>query len=193
MARTPTRKSPTRTRRRVVRKPRVQKNLNDIRTDSSPKHMASVSNVTVHFDHIGTQLKALLETVPFVCVACCWVTSSVILKALKDREGVAMVISKSKMAKYATPYYKALTPLDDKRGAVRLLGSERKGQQLMHEKFCVGLDANKTPLWVAYGSYNYSASGMRNLENLVVAKDVAFAHIFKNEFDLLWKKSRKFI
>jgi phosphatidylserine/phosphatidylglycerophosphate/cardiolipin synthase-like enzyme len=163
------------------------------RTKTGILTFPSVNSVSLVFDSPNRHVRDLLETVPFVQACVCWITSPVLLKALKTRRGVSLIISRGKMATRRKPFYRTLKAIDSAKGAVRAIGSEGKNHSLCHHKFAIGLDARKKPVFLITGSFNWSAQGEKNIENVMVFRDPAFIKAWQAEFNLLWTKSRKYI
>jgi len=123
------------------------------------------------------------------CVA--WLTNSELLAALGKLDDVRIVVTKDKLLKRYTPAYKKLPKKSKDKVAVKALGSARKGSSLMHHKFCVGLRDGKA-LFVLTGSFNWSASASRALENVVCLRDPMLVDFFRSEHVALWKAAKKF-
>jgi phosphatidylserine/phosphatidylglycerophosphate/cardiolipin synthase-like enzyme len=124
---------------------------------------------------------------------CClaWLTHKDLLKALRELDSVRVVVTKDKMLKRYTKVYKTLPTQDKDKVAVRALGSSRKGYSMMHNKFCIGMRKG-VPLFVLTGSFNWSASATRALENVVCLRDPGVVEFYKNEHAVVWKASNKF-
>tara|TARA_B110000914_G_C15057342_1_gene262434 strand:- start:13 stop:366 length:354 start_codon:yes stop_codon:yes gene_type:complete len=116
-----------------------------------------------------------------------------LLNALKRRDGVSLIISRGAMAIKRKAFYKTLRPITKEKGAVRVIGSEGKNNSLCHHKFAIGLDRDKKPVFLITGSFNWSVQGQKNLENLIIFRDLNFIKAWQSEFDLLWRKSKKYV
>ena len=123
------------------------------------------------------------------CVA--WLTNPRLLAALEKLDGVRLVVTKDKLLKRYTRAYQQLPKQDKDKVAVKALGSSRKGSSMMHHKFCVGLRDGK-PLFVLTGSFNWSASATRALENVVCLRDPNVVDFYRSEHAALWKAAKNF-
>ena len=137
--------------------------------------------------HIAREL-ARCDTA-LCCVA--WLTNPDLLAALGTLDGVRAVVTKDKLLKRYARAYKKLPKQGKDKVAVKALGSSRKGSSMMHHKFCVGLRDGK-PLFVLTGSFNWSASATRALENVVCLRDAAVVEFYEREHAALWKVAQKF-
>jgi hypothetical protein len=108
-----------------------------------------------------------------LCVA--WLTHPALLSALDDINDVKAVVTRSKFMKQR-PY-------------IRYMGNARKDCPMMHHKFCVGLKGGK-PLWVMTGSFNWTASATRSLENVVCITNAKAVQFYLREHGHIWDKAR---
>ena len=153
----------------------------------------TVEHVSLLFENLNMKVSQLIKEVPYLQVCVCWLTDNVLLKALKERTGVSIIISRSKTAQRKKKIYKVLPAMNKQKGAVRVIGAEGKHNSLCHHKFAIGLDKNKVPVFLATGSFNWSVQGGKNLENLIIFRDVKFIKAWQKEFELLWAKSVRYI
>lgn len=110
------------------------------------------------------------------CVA--WLSNKDILKALSKKLGCSIVCTKDKLNRRRLGLKPAYVG-----GAIRFVGQGRGWHKsLMHHKFLVGLNGEKSPIWVLNGSFNMTESAMTNLENLTIMEDKDIAECYFDEF-----------
>jgi len=136
--------------------------------------------------HIAQKLALCDEAL--CCVA--WLSNAELLAALEKLDGVRIVLTKDKLIKRYVRAYERLPKQGRDNVAVKALGSSRRGSSMMHHKFCIGLRDGKA-LFVITGSFNWSASATRALENVLCLSDPAVVDFYQQEHAAVWKAAKK--
>ena len=177
-----------------VRKPPV--NLNTL-CDNKTRGLKTVvtsSSVSVVFD----SKKILRTLVSKICsasylVGCvAWLTNSRVIAAMQKLQGVQIIVTNDKILKKVKSKYIGLKSVKNDNAPICVVGTGRGYMKsLMHHKFLVALDSQKKPLWVCNGSFNITESAKTNIENMVVYEDPNIATIFLEEYERIYKISKK--
>lgn len=171
-------------------------NLNTL-CDTKSRGVRTIStygSVSVVFDSkkiLRTLLSKLGEASYVVgCVA--WLTNSKVIAAMHQLQGVQIIVTNDKLLKRVKPKYVGLKSIKNDQAPICVVGSGRGYMKsLMHHKFLVALDDQKKPLWVCNGSFNITESAKTNIENMVVYDDPNIATIFLEEYERIYKISKK--
>ena len=153
--------------------------------------------IKVHFD--GASIVAAVcrkirhKDTKYVMGCAAWFTNKKIIKTMStELKGCCMIVTKDKIlrAKTTKAKYKSLPIYKDT--AIRVIGTGRGySKSLMHHKFMVGMSAQGDPLWLITGSFNFTESATKHLENCLVISDPEVAQIYLDEFVNLYKISKR--
>lgn len=144
---------------------------------------ASAEKTTVYFEpkDIIRCISSEIKKAAFCQASLAWCTNPVLLKCLSRCRGCAIIINHDrKLIRKHRAQYEALAPMDGTKVAVRTV--KGKGRSLMHHKFCVFLNANKKPVSVITGSFNWTQQSIKNCENLLLIRSPTLAARFLKEF-----------
>jgi len=143
----------------------------------------------VHFNNIQKHIVQLIETVPFLYIASCWLSNRAILDTILNSNcKVSILVTSSRINKKSI--YQTLKPA--RHGCtVKTLGSDKTGGFLMHHKFAIGLNNLCEPIWTINGSYNWTNNAENNVENINIFHDASISTQFLKEFDRLWASGRR--
>jgi len=160
-------------------------------------HQRGNRKVTILFDGRGIQ-NAIVRHVrrddtSFIVGCVAWLSNKRILKAMSEQlRGVSIICTKDKLTtrrKNQQAYAKLSACFQG--GVIRTMGEGRgRFKSLMHHKFLIGLNADRTPIWVMNGSFNVTESAVTNLENIMIFDDPEIAQTFFEEFKRLHRISK---
>lgn len=179
---------------RKARKPPV--NLNTL-CDSKTRGVRTIDtygSVSVVFDSkkILSTLVSKLAGASYVVGCVAWLTNSRVIAAMHKLQGVQIIVTNDKILKRAKSKYVGLQSIKNDQAPICVVGSGRGYMKsLMHHKFLVALDDQKRPLWVCNGSFNITESAKTNIENMVIYDDPNVATIFLQEYERIYKISKK--
>ena len=132
------------------------------------------------------------KQIDYVMGCAAWFTNKKIINAMSMHlKGCCMIVTKDKIlrAKTTKMKYKKLPIYKDT--AIRVIGCGRGySKSLMHHKFMVGMCKDGNPLWVVTGSFNFTESATKHLENCLIISNPEVAKIYLDEFVRLYKVSK---
>ena len=171
-------------------------NLNSLIDNHDRRKQKVCGRLKVHFD--GTSIVAAIcrsirhKDTHYVMGCAAWFTNRKIINTMAtELKGCCMIVTKDKLLKAKTTKakYKKLPIYKDT--AIRVIGCGRGySKSLMHHKFMVGMSAQGDPLWVITGSFNFTESATKHLENCLVISDQEVAQVYLDEFVNLYKISK---
>lgn len=202
-------KKGTKRKRSATIKSSKRPNLNDLRPTIAPVftnlHIVPCKFVTqCFFTQLESHLIQEINKAEMIMGAVAWITSMPILKACLSKQ-CALVVQKERYFKsrkksYQTivTTYKQMSPIPELqcKSTIRCLGQpNKKGfHPLMHHKFVLFARRNRVSkcieiyqVWT--GSFNWSQTATRSLENAVILSDSATVSAYYDEFAKLWSKS----
>lgn len=155
-------------------------NLN-VRVAHAPGAIDECATVECWFDDLEGRIEAVLSSADGCCLAVAWFKSKRLMSALPG--GRARVIVQSE--KHVRP----LPGVQCRKIGLAKGGSDRP---LMHNKFLIVKDAEGSTTALLTGSYNYTATASRSLENVVCIRNApkVFA-AYEKEFEALWRMGRR--
>ena len=173
-------------------------NLNSLIENSHERRKQKVcGKIKVHFD--GKSIVAAVcrnirhKDTKYVMGCAAWFTNKKIIQTMStELKGCCMIVTKDKIlrAKTTKAKYKSLPIYKDT--AIRVIGTGRGwSKSLMHHKFMVGMSAQGDPMWVITGSFNFTESATKHLENCLVISDPDVAQVYLDEFVNLYKISKR--
>lgn len=133
--------------------------------------MFKKGNLKVYFDSKAI-VRAIIRQIRSAdkvraCIA--WVTHPKILDAMEEKD-TEIILTKHKCNRWKRHI------------KVKFLGKGRgKTKVLMHNKFLIGFRKGK-PAFVINGSFNYTKSALRHMENIMIINDEDVASAFYQQF-----------
>ena len=112
--------------------------------------------IDIFFNDIHDKVLELIKESVY-CVGCiAWLREDKILQELKQKKGCGIVINNERLQKELQQKYAELKTFHKKEDAVKTIGKKKKNwSAMMHNKFLVGMNKNKTPTFVLTGSFNF--------------------------------------
>ena len=170
-------------------------NLNSLIENSHERKKQKVcGKIKVHFDGIVNAVCRNIRKVDtrYVMGCAAWFTNKRIISTMStELKGCCMIVTKDKILKAKTTNKKYKTLPVYKDTAIRVIGSGRGyNKSLMHHKFMVGMNREGDALWVVTGSFNFTESATKHLENCLVINDPSVAQVYLDEFVNLYKISK---
>lgn len=160
-------------------------------------HQRGKRKVSILFDGRGIQNAIVRnirrEDTAYMVGCVAWLSNKRVLKAMSEHlRGVSIICTKDRLTtrrKNQIAYSKLSGCFQG--GVIRTMGEGRgRFKSLMHHKFLIGLDKDRTPIWVMNGSFNVTESAITNLENIMIFDDPEIANTFFEEFKRLHRISK---
>lgn len=148
--------------------------------------------IDIFFNDIHDKVLELIKESVY-CVGCiAWLREDKILQELKQKKGCGIVINNERLQKELRQKYEELKSFHKKEDAVKTIGKKKKNwSAMMHNKFLVGMNKNKTPTFVLTGSFNFTANSSNNLENMLVIRKRDIVKKYLEEYKQIRASSKK--
>jgi hypothetical protein len=157
-----------------------QANLN-VRVAHAERAVDHGARVEAWFDNLDGRIEAALADADRCCLAVAWIKSRRLINALPK--------GRTRLVMQSETHCRPLDGIECRKVGLARGGADRP---LMHNKFCILKDADERTFAVLTGSYNYTSTATRSLENVVCIRDApnVFA-AYEREFDQLWRVGRR--
>jgi len=172
-------------------------NLNSLIENAHDRRKQKVcGDIKVHFDGLSI-VAAICRSIRhkdthYVMGCAAWFTNKKIIKTMStDLKGCCLIVTNDKILRANTTKRKYKTLPIYKDTAIRVIGCGRGySKSLMHHKFMVGMSEQGDPMWVITGSFNFTESATKHLENCLVISNPEVAKVYLDEFVHLYKISK---
>lgn len=156
------------------------RNLNVLVKHPEPQEVTR-ARVRVAFCNCEREVVGCISGCDSVKICVAWLTNMAIIEALKFVP-CQVVVTADKMHRKVHKHLRSMK-------ARKIGKASGKFRSLMHHKFLVGCVEGK-PMFVLTGSYNYSAKGAHNIENIIRIDSPTIARRYAEEADALYAAGR---
>lgn len=172
-------------------------NLNELIKDNSNRLIKEfkLKSIKIAFDKIEEQILNAINSAEckYVFISCPYFSNYNILKALSNKEGSCIITTYDKNW-FCERRLKALREIKSMKNMNKIMFLNRgrgKNKNINHSKYILCFNQQGLPYMLLQGSYNYTATSFRNIENLIVIEDAAIAKHYAKEFKKVYQISKK--
>ena len=158
--------------------------------------VATNANIQIVFDNIEEKILEYLKDphCKYAAIISPYLSSEPILKECSTLAGCSIITAHDRYlkSKKRLDMFNDLIPLKNAR-VVTINRGRGRNKTICHQKIIVLLDYEKRPYTAIAGSFNLTNAAPSNLETVTIYKNPTIARAYLDEFERVWKISKKFI